>query len=452
MFATLAGPVLAGAALAFVLVDRAGGRGLAVLAVAGVFVAPLLLGMLAEGVASRRGREVRAERLYRWLAPVLALGFVLAATLGFRRAVGRALAGIPARYEWTRGWIGAPLRALGVRLSPDAAQEPTTPPRAAEREDAPGLEVSVTIASSTRRTVSSSGAPPEIASGEPSTRPAGSGSTAPAEGERPAYASGDLSYRESTECRGMPELAAIREAHAPGGTRASAEALAAARYPDGLPFLQAQSDEMLSTWFKGAPDTFAGVGSRFDAAVHEGSHVWGAKTFRGATRSYSVRADLTIETRLLKNFDRHEILARHVDAAGDTYAKTYLEGTSGAQGFNSLLDEYVAYAHTLAARWCTRDLVASGQRVSARDGILTFMYYVELYLELARTAHAADYAAIVGDAGHRRLIVTVWDRAELFLRASASDRALGIADAKIERWVYDPARLAEIRRLRDAPK
>lgn len=317
------------------------------------------------------------------------------------------------------------------------------------REERPGLELRVDVSTSTRRTtVAASGTPTLVAalSARPEA-PAPSGSA-----DAPLYASGDLAYAEPIDCRGMPSTDAIREAHAPAGTRATAEALARLRYPDGLPFLQTQTDDVLKTWFSGAPDTFAGVAGRFEAAVHEGSHVWGSKTFRGRARSYSVRGDLTIGTQLPKTFDRSEILQKHVDRAGDPYAKTYLEGSSGAQGFDTVLDEYVAYTHGLAARWCTRDLVPEGTRMSARDGVLAFMYYVETYLEIARTAHPADYAAIVGDAGARRVVVSNWDRAELFLRASAGERALGIADERIRAWVYEPARLAEIERVRAASK
>lgn len=97
---------------------------------------------------------------------------------------------------------------------------------------------------------------------------------------------------------------------------------------------------------------------------------------------------------------------------------------------------------------CTRDRLPANQRVSARDGILTMMYYVETYLWLARTAHPRDYQAIIADAGYRRMITSVWDRAEHWLRKSAELPALGIDDARIESWVYAPERLAEVAKVR----
>jgi hypothetical protein len=265
------------------------------------------------------------------------------------------------------------------------------------------------------------------------------------------YTTGDPAYREG-DCDKLADVSPIEKAYLPGGRRAAAEALATARYPTGLPFLKVQDDAALGTWFRGAPDTFEGVASRFDAAVHEGSHIWGTKRFDLRTVTYPVRGDLTIQTRRLANFDRSAIVTRHVDPAGDSYVKIYLEGKSGAEGFNSLLDEYNAYAHSLAASYCTRDLLRPGTRVSALDGILTMRYYVETYLALARTAHPADYAAILADPGHVRMILTVWDRAELWLRRSVGVRELGIDVERLTARVYEPARLEEIAVVREKAK
>lgn len=264
-----------------------------------------------------------------------------------------------------------------------------------------------------------------------------------------AFSFGNAAYTEP-DCETLADLSAARASHKPGQTRQTAMAITKARYPSGTPFIQAQEDRLLLAWFTGAPDTFDGVASRIETAVHEGSHVWGAKRFNGRTSTYSVRSDLSIETRLLKTFHRSEIVSHHVDPKSDSYVHVYLEGSSGAQGFDTLLDEYNAYTHTLAAGYCTRDLLQPNIRMSTRDGILTMMYYVETYLAIARQSHTTDYAAILADPQHRKLILTVWDRAEFWLRKSAPIRSLGIRDEQITQWVYDADRLAEIARVRDA--
>jgi hypothetical protein len=266
------------------------------------------------------------------------------------------------------------------------------------------------------------------------------------------FSAGDASYVEPGDpCATLADVADVEASYDPAAPRRAAEELARRRYPSGLPFLQAQDDKTLGVWLRGAPPTFAGLVQRFDPLVHEGSHIWGAKRFAMATVSYSVRADLTIETKRLKNFDRSEVLTAHPDAAGDHYASTYLTGASGAQGFNTLLDEYNAYTHSLASRVCTRDLLGASH-VSARDGVLAMMFFVETYLRLARERHPADYEAILKDPGHRRLILTVWDRAEHWLRKSEPFASLGVNDARYEGLAYAPERLAEIARVRDASR
>jgi hypothetical protein len=147
---------------------------------------------------------------------------------------------------------------------------------------------------------------------------------------------------------------------------------------------------------------------------------------------------------------RHRgILGIHANPAADFYADTYLTGDSGAQWFNSLLDEYNAYIHSLASKYCTRDALSQGMSTSARDGALTFMYYVELYLKLARTVHPDDYAEILADPNHLSPILTVWDRAEFWLAVTDATPSLGIDDDTISEWAYAPDNVSEIDALRN---
>lgn len=445
------------ASAVFVLADLAAGRAVAIAAVLALLLVPFVIGMLIERLTEKRAKVVHAERVYAWLLPLTCLVVLAVSLTALRPRMGEALAQAPRRYGWD-GLFGRAVLRVGLALAPSARPPSTTPTArgtltvSSETDDAPG--VTVTIVGSTTHRTRATGSP----AASSSTRV---GREADAPGDAPAeplpaadrYRAGDPAYSEpGADCATLPDLSAARAAHVPGGLRATAEAIARVRYPDGLPFVKAQDDAMLGAWFKGATDSLDGIGERFEVAVHEGSHVWGSKRFSPAAVSYAVRSDLTIVTARLSSFARGEILAEHPDAASDTYAKIYLEGSSGAQGFDTLLDEYNAYAHSLASRYCTRDLVPASSRVSARDGILTFMFYVETYLHLARTKHPADYAAILADPGHRRLILTVWDRAELWLRRSASERSLGIHDERARGWAYAPERLAELGRVRDADK
>jgi hypothetical protein len=235
----------------------------------------------------------------------------------------------------------------------------------------------------------------------------------------------------------------------PAGLRAASLAIAAARYPIGTEFINGQTDMHLQTWYRNR-NTFNDILDSFEVAVHEGQHIWDITMAQGMW-PYRLRDDLVIRPLRLTNFNRSEILTVHGFVAMDTYAPVYLMGGSGMQGFNTLLDEYCAYVHSLAAKYCTRDSLRQGSRTSARDGILTMMYYVELYLRLARTMHPADYAAITGDREHIRLILTNWARAEFYLNLTGPLQSLGINDAMIRTFTYDPANLEEINRLRSLP-
>jgi len=262
----------------------------------------------------------------------------------------------------------------------------------------------------------------------------------------PVTADGGGAYTE-TLCDDTASLADLSAAYmntAPG-LRAAVRGIAERRYPIGVAFVDVQSDMQLGAWFR-TRNTFNDVLNSFEVAVHEGGHIWDI-TMARTEWPYRLRDDLVIRARRLQNFNRSEILTLHADPAMDSYDEVYLTGRSGAQGFNTLLDEYVQYTHSLASRYCTRDALRAGTRISARDGILTMMYYVELYLKIARTQHPDDYAEIVGDPGHLQLIRTVWARAEFWLGRTASLPQLGLRDATIRTWVYDPANLMEIEML-----
>ncbi len=258
-------------------------------------------------------------------------------------------------------------------------------------------------------------------------------------------------YTEALCADPLPSLAMAEAAYqnTPAGVRAASLAIAAVRYPIATAFINEQTDMHLMTWYRNRA-TFAGILDGFEVAVHEGQHIWDITMAQGMW-PYRLRDDLVIRPLRLTNFNRSEILTVHAFVAMDMYAPVYLMGGSGMQGFNTLLDEYCAYVHSLAAKYCTRDSIQNGGRTSARDGILTMMYYVEMYLKLARTLHPADYAAITGDREHIRLILTNWARAEFYLNLTGPISSLGLNDTMIRTYTYDPVNLEEINRLRSLP-
>jgi len=142
----------------------------------------------------------------------------------------------------------------------------------------------------------------------------------------------------------------------------------------------------------------------------------------------------------------------------DSYADVYLDGNpddatfdGGDQGFDSLLEETAQYVNSLATSHAfTREIGAGGRRVSERDGILTFLWYLERYLRLARESYPAAHSFLLADSCWRTAILTLWGRAWLFLEATVGMAHLGIDDDAILGLVTDPTLLAEIELVRVA--
>ncbi len=137
----------------------------------------------------------------------------------------------------------------------------------------------------------------------------------------------------------------------------------------------------------------------------------------------------------------------------DSYARIYLTGTSGKQGLNMLVEELVQYVHGLATASAVegnRGAKYQNASSSERDGVLTFLWYLQRYLRLARTEHPKTYAKLLADDCWRGLLLDLWGRAWLYLDRTAKMPRLGIDAAELEALVRKPELLGEISRLRKA--
>ena len=226
-------------------------------------------------------------------------------------------------------------------------------------------------------------------------------------------------------------------------------------------------------------DRFLGDKSSGDAVirqlstvVHECGHFFDL-TDRGASSStYNVRTDIVFKcsqgdaqgrggvTFARSRITKDAYAAKRPACGGqsrlgcDTYADVYLDGNpddstfqGGDQGFSSVLEETTQYVNSLATAYAFEDRYRS-RKVSERDGILTFQWYIERYLLLAKASYPAAYKLIREDACWRQAVLTVWDRADFYLEATKSLSSLGINDAAILALVNDPVLKAEIDALR----
>ena len=139
----------------------------------------------------------------------------------------------------------------------------------------------------------------------------------------------------------------------------------------------------------------------------------------------------------------------------DSYAPIYLNGDpndatfdSGDQGFGSVLEEVVQYVNSLATGYAFNDFYSVS--TSERDGILTFLWYMQRYLRMARLDYPDTYNHLVGDSCWREAILTAWGRAWMFLLLTEEYPQLGLRDAILEPLALDPDLNAEIQRVREA--
>jgi hypothetical protein len=247
-------------------------------------------------------------------------------------------------------------------------------------------------------------------------------------------------------------LGALEAAYDPAVFRQAALGLFDARFPDGSWIVTNLTDAAdFDRWFFGATNTWEQFIRRLSTALHEGVHKFGFEHGDFWTTAYVLGTD-RVETLLdLETFHRSEIydeLAPEMQAIG--YADTYLKGSSGEQGLDSVLDEVNAYTYSLIVDTAVVDQFLPGLSRSSQDGLLTFLLYLEEYLRLARTRHPDDYAEILGSPGVPAFILTLWDRALFYLELSGDDPRLYIDAPTIRPHVFDPARVAEIERLWDA--
>jgi hypothetical protein len=304
--------------------------------------------------------------------------------------------------------------------------------------------------------------PPGASSGNPAPQPTKTG-----------CAQGD--YTEA-----LPTTASLSDLTY-SSTQAQAYVLSALkrRYPlgefildGGLTSPLAQSQGNCVTRFLRDKSTAQAVLKQAPTLVHECGHFFDLGAAKNGDAAFVLRDDLkfackggdttsrgglTFARSRLKTdgyYTSRKACGGTVKAGCDFYADIYLDGNpddaafeSGDQGFNSVLEEATQYVNSLATALAFQE-VYQGSRSSERDGILTFLWYIERYLQMARTDYAGAYEAISTDPCWRQSILSVWDRAWFFLEATKGMSSLGLDDGAVEELVKDPGLTAEIDALR----
>lgn len=260
-------------------------------------------------------------------------------------------------------------------------------------------------------------------------------------------------WSEPEWCTPRRSLVDLKATYDPANPRPTLVQVAQRRYPPAVTAIGAQSDETLRMWLRqadGRQADFEQLLAAFDVVTHEGGHALDLSLRTSPfTHAYRIWDDSeVIQVAAIQAYPRSEILRIHPSPARDVYASVYLEGPSGQQDVEMLVEEFVQYVNSLASAACVRD-VPRDIRLGNRDALLTMMWWIQLYLRIGREEHPAAYAAIRGNQELVRVILNTWDRAEYWLDRTRGSR-LGDADAAVARRVYEPLNLAEVEQLRQS--
>jgi hypothetical protein len=248
------------------------------------------------------------------------------------------------------------------------------------------------------------------------------------------------------------DIAPIRAAFRGDNLRQSMVALLEQRFPDGAWVVgQLEDPAFFDRWFVRGRGDWAAAMTELSAAVHESVHVVGLGRRRGRTHVLVLSEHERLTFPIPATFPRSAILAalpQPVRAL--SYTSSYLEGASGAQGFEMVLDELNAYTHSLYVAVAVADQLPGGLRQSARDGVLVLMLYTQAFLRLARLEHDGAYRAIrAGEIG--RATVRLYDRAQCALGLAARLENLGIDDAMLWGHLHGPTFDDELAAIRAHP-
>jgi hypothetical protein len=153
-----------------------------------------------------------------------------------------------------------------------------------------------------------------------------------------------------------------------------------------------------------------------------------------------MRSDLVLTPPLIPNFARNEIAQYLTDGATQSWDGA-LQGQPGSLGFTAVVGDLTAYVNGLA---CVTAVAAELQSpINARDGLAAQLYYLELFLKRARTAHPSAYAMLQASPDWVKVVRYSWARAA-FWRKQATAARLGVSDAAIWAHVDDAANSSEI--------
>jgi hypothetical protein len=224
------------------------------------------------------------------------------------------------------------------------------------------------------------------------------------------------------------------------------------RYHNGFVVLDAMKND---TWLKNSlpqyysMSTWSGMIQAIDTACHEETHGYDFDKALGLSGKhlYYLGENLQIATPKLNFFARNQILSavQQGGSVTSSYDSTYLTGTQGSYDFIFLADELTAYINGLACAASVADHIDSTS--SYRDGAASHLFYLLVYLRIARTKYSSLYNQWKADASWQKFVRYSWARGHFWTKVAQPFPKLGIADAAIWQRINDPTNLSEIQQF-----
>lgn len=233
------------------------------------------------------------------------------------------------------------------------------------------------------------------------------------------------------EREGLPQVDAAFEESGEGASNSKAakareEKLALLRQydPNGASIIEALKDKSTFDFFSSGNGTPA---DELDTGVHESLHGLDDQLgdYRRGKHAFRLIGGKVIYVPMRGTFNRDQVATLLSERErGDGYAQTYLTGASGRQGLHMLLEELNAYTQG----GLTGLRLSEGMKEQNRlnPGLQHMMFYLGLYLKLAREKHVKVHDFIIKNEEYRGAIQTLWIQAEDVLNQSCASSFVSV--------------------------
>ena len=247
-------------------------------------------------------------------------------------------------------------------------------------------------------------------------------------------------------------LADLAQSYSAGNWKNVLYQIADRRYDPGHYLLTHVQDEaQLPNWVQ--TNSFQNLVMSTSTAIHETNHMYGFELGGWSNYGFFICEEVVLVVPWTDTPPRSVIYSsvnKGLSQMLAQYADLYLTGGMGNQGFHTLIDELNAYTHSIFVDYQLVDKMPMGQSISSLDGLAAFMYFTELYLKYVRTNNPGAYNSTVANPQMADVIVTMFNRAEWIIDASA-DQAykLNLMADPVFDQVFHPDLYSEIELLKD---